>query len=40
MASELGWTAERTADEQAAVRHFYEIGNSPARRDEAAIGQP
>ena len=40
MAGELGWTAERSADEQAAVRHFYEIGNSPARRDEAAIGQP
>ena len=40
MAGELGWTAERIADEQAAVRHFYEIGNSPAPRDEVPIGQP
>ncbi len=40
MAGELGWTAERTADEQAAVRQFYEIGNPPARRDEAVISEP
>jgi len=40
MAGELGWSAERMADEQAMVRQFYEIGTLSARRADVEIGQP